>query len=85
MDPLGSIQKLAERARLDEAPTMDVSAAVLARIAPRRVPRVLPLSLFAAASAAAAMIVMAIGLYYWLGEPDPMTEYLAPLQMVSLW
>ena len=86
MDPLRSVENLAVRARLDSAPSIQVRNEVLARISkPSPFSRLFPLSVFSAAAAIAASVVLAAGVYYWFAGSDPMAELVVPLQMVSIW
>jgi len=87
MDPLEAVEGLARHARGDEAPAVDVSASVLRRIrfAGRR-RGMAPLSVFSLASALAAGVTFALGVYYyWLAASNPMDALLPALQVVSLW
>ncbi|KPJ60983.1 MAG: hypothetical protein AMS15_06175 [Planctomycetes bacterium DG_23] len=84
MDTLKGLEELARQARMEEAPATNVSSRVLIRIMERRPSPILPLSLFAAASAAAAALVLFFGLSSWLSLSDPMRELFAPLEMVVL-
>jgi len=84
MDELDAVEKLAELARLEDAPATDVSAGVMAEIRRTQPSPLLPLSLVAAASIAAAAIVLILALSGGSPAPDPMIELFAPLEMVTL-
>ena len=88
MDPLEAVDRLARHARGDEAPAVDVIASVLRRIRSASRRRGLaPLSVFSLASALAAGVTFALGVYYycWLAASNPMDALLPGLQVVSLW
>jgi len=86
MDPMKIIENLGVRARLDSAPSIQVRNEVLNRIsAQSKFSRLLPLSVFSGATAIAASMVLAAGIYYWFAGSDPMEELVVPLQMVSIW
>jgi len=85
MDPLEALERLADQARKEAVPDFDVSARVLASVGDGPARRVLPLSLFAAVSAVAASIILAVGIYSLLAEPDPLALLAAPLQGTVLW
>jgi len=86
MDELEAIEQLVGRAR-DETPAVgSISGRILTRIRQAAPSRVIPLSVFAAVSAVAATIALALGAYLWLSASDPMmTELCAPLQVGQLW
>jgi len=84
MDPLDAIKELALRARRETAPSVHVSGAVLARIRAAQEPRLLPLSIFSAATAVAASMILAAGIYYWLAGGDPIDELLPTFQVLGL-
>jgi len=85
MDELEAIERLALKARQETPPVAGVGARVMARIgAPRRL-GIVPLSLFAVVSAAAAAVVLAVGIYFYFKASDPMTQLFAPLEVGSLW
>ena len=85
MNELEAIEKLVARAR-QETPAVDpIADGILARMHHSPPPRIIPLSVFAVVSAVAATIAMAIGAYFWLASPDPLTELYAPLQVGLLW
>ena len=85
MDELEAIEKLIARARLETPAVNSISEGILTRMHHSPPPRIVPLSVFAVVSAVAATIAMAIGAYYWLASPDPLTELYAPLQVGLLW
>ena len=83
MDPLDAIEKLASQARREGAPSVQVAGAVLTRIRAAHRPRLLALSIFSAATAVAASLILAAGIYYWLAGGDPMDELLPTLQVLG--
>jgi len=85
MDELEAIEALARQARLEEPSVGSVRSRVMSHLRPPRTVRVGPLSLFAAASALAASIVLAVGMWLWLTGSDPMAELCAPVQVGLLW
>jgi hypothetical protein len=84
MDTLKGFDELARQARMEEAPATNVSSQVLIRIMERRSSPLLPLSLFTAAAAAVAVIVLSFGLSSWFPLSDPLSALFAPLEMVLL-
>ena len=84
MDRINGLEKLARLARKDKPPTTDVSARVLVRIMEHRPAPVLPLSLFAAASAVAAAVVLLLAISGWISPADPMPELFSPLEVLVL-
>jgi len=85
MDELEAIEKLVARARQETPAVNSIADGILTRMCHSPPPRIVGLSVFAVASAVAATIVMAIGAYFWLASPDPLTELYAPLQVGLLW
>ena len=85
MDELEVIEKLVERARRETPAVNSIADGILTRMHHSSPPRIAGLSVFAVASAAAATIAMAVGAYFWLASPDPLTELYAPLQVGLLW
>jgi len=85
MDELEAIERIAVQARKEAPPPVGVSGGVLRRIQMPRRSNVLPLSLFAAASAAAASVALAVGVYSWMKASDPMAQLFAPVQVGLLW
>ena len=77
MNELESIERLAGAARREPPPLVDVADAVLRRIGVRRrdpVPWVF--GVFAAVSAAAAVVVCSLAVNLWLAAQDPFNEIL---------
>ena len=85
MDALKAIEKLAAAARQEEPPVGPVRTAVMARIARARRRWIWPLSLFAAASAAAALVILAVGLSTGPNGADPLAELSMPFEVTTLW
>ena len=85
MDELRAIEKLVARARREPPAVNSVSDGILTRMRHSSPSRIAGLSVFAVVSAVAATIAMAIGAYFWLASPDPLTELYAPLQVGLLW
>jgi len=86
MDTLEAIEKLVCQARMEAAPTVDVSFRVLQRIAMDQAPaRILPFTLFAGLSAAAAVIVLFLAVNSWTYLTSPMMDLFAPLQGAAIW
>ena len=85
MDELKALEELARQARKEEPPVRGVTARVLAEIRSRRRFRVRPLSVFAAASAVAASVLLAVAVHYWTSAPDPLTELCASFEVTELW
>ena len=84
MDTLKAIEALAGHARQEKPPATDVSAHVLARIRDREASSVLPLTLFAAASAVAAAVIVFLAVSAWAASADSLVALFDPLQMVTL-
>lgn len=84
MDTLKALDELARLARQERPPAVDIGATVLQAVRARQPVRVLPLSLLAVASAAAAAVIVALAVNSWLHMTDPLTELFAPLQMGML-
>jgi hypothetical protein len=83
MNPLERFQRLAEQARSEPVPAVDVAAGVLARLrapATRRTEET-PLWVAAAVSLAAASIVVVLALQAWLALSDPLAGLFYPLVM----
>jgi len=85
MDELEAIEQLVTRARCEAPQVGSISGQIAARIRQTAPSRVIPLSVFAAVSAVAATIALALGAYFWLTASDPLTELYAPLQVGRLW
>ena len=84
MDPLKAVDALAEAARKERPPEMHVSPAVLRRIRSRQPLSTRPLWLVASAAAAAAAVVLYLAAQSWVSPSEPLMEFFAPLQVVSL-
>ncbi len=85
------IEPLARVARNEQAPAVDVRFGALQAIRKDRPRRARPLGIFAAVSAAAAILVLAIGVYTHSSATqgtavngDPIAELVTPVQ-VELW
>ena len=85
MDELKAIEKLVARAQRETPAVNSIADGILTRMHHSPPPRIIPLSVFAAASAIAATIALAIGAYFWTSTPDPFTELYAPIQAGLLW
>ena len=85
MDELKAIEKLVERAKLEPADVPSVADGILARMHHSPPRRITPLSVLAVASAVAATIALAMGVYFWMASPDPLTELYTPVQVGGLW
>jgi len=85
MDELRAIEKLAEAARKEQPPVGPVGTAVMARITAARRARLRTLSLFAAASAVAASLVLIFGLLLGNGSADPLTQLCLSFEVTTLW
>ncbi len=85
MDTLNSIDSLAQRAREEAPPNVDVSARVLMAIRARQASsRILPLSIVAAVSAVAAAVIVVVAVTALTGAADPMMELFVPLESVTI-
>ena len=85
MDELEAIEKLVARAKRETPAVHSIADGILTRMHHSPPPRIAGLSVFAAISAVAATIAMAVGAYFWMASPDPLTELYAPLQVGLLW
>ena len=85
MDELKAIEKLVARAQLERPAVENAADGILARMHHSPPARVTPLSVLAVASAVAATVALALGVYFWMASPDPLTELYAPVQVGSLW
>jgi len=85
MDELKAIEKLVERARCERPAVDSIADGILARMHHSPPRRITPLSVLAVASAVAATIALALGAYFWMASPDPLTELYTPVQVGSLW
>ncbi|MCP4379033.1 MAG: hypothetical protein GY794_23025 [bacterium] len=85
MDELKAIENLVARAQQESPAVNSIADGILSRLHHSAPPRIIPLSVFAAVSAVAASIALAIGAYFWMATPDPLTELYAPLQVGLLW
>lgn len=81
------IDKLAVTSRNEIVPQLDVSDIVMARIIALQRQKVglLPLEIFAGASAVAASIVMYFSIQAWQTIVNPLFQLLTPYQGVTLW
>lgn len=86
MDTLKAIDKLVRLAREESGPRIDVSRRVIAEIESMRAPvRVMPFTIFAGASAAAAAVLAFVAVQAWQYMNNPVVNMFAPLQEASLW
>jgi hypothetical protein len=81
------IDLLAKRAQQEKVPEFDVAEAVHKRITLEQQERLglLPFDLFAAASAAAAVVVTALSIRSWYVVTDPLAQAMLEVQEVRLW
>lgn len=85
MDTLKKIEKLFEQACGCPAPVFRVSDRVIDELAVYEPPRLIPLSIFAGVSAAAAVLVFMLGVHAWSYMSNPFMELVSPLQETPLW
>ncbi|MBT3200265.1 MAG: hypothetical protein HN350_10135 [Phycisphaerales bacterium] len=85
MDEINAIEKLVERAKQDTPDVRSVADGILSRMHHAPPVRITPLSVLAVASAVAATIALALGTYFWMASPDPLTDLYAPVQVGLLW
>lgn len=85
MDTLKRIERLFAQARQGETPMFYVSDGVLQDLAVLTPPRLIPLSVFAGVSAAAAVVMLLLSVQAWNYLNSPLTELLMPLQETPLW
>ena len=85
MDELKAIEKLVARAKTETPGVSSIAGGILSRMHHSPPSRVVGLSVFAAISAAAATIALAVGAYVWMTSSDPLIELYAPLQVGLLW
>jgi hypothetical protein len=85
MDTMNALDALAAAARREQPPLGSVQPQIMERIARRRQPRLLPLTLFAAGAALAASLTLILALDAWNREPDPASDLYAPLEVTSIW
>jgi hypothetical protein len=78
MDSLKRIEKLFERVRLCGTPVFHVSDQVMAEIAERQCVRLMPLSIMAGISAAAAAIALFYAIHSWESLTWSLTDYFDP-------
>lgn len=82
MEPMNKIDRLAEEARAERSPRVDVTQSVMSRIRQRREDRdIFPLKLgwFAVASAAAAGVAAFLTFQAWSALFDPLGSFFNPL------
>ncbi len=84
MDEDRLLRNLAAKARTEPVPTVRVRAAVLAEIAAAQEPRSRVLWLFAATSAAAAVIVAVLAQLVTAARQDPFGDFLESVMAVAL-
>ncbi len=71
-NPLNKLEKLAARARQEKTPAVDVSQQVLYRLSQREASRSRPLLIFAIASFATALVVIALSFSLFETMTDPL-------------
>ncbi len=86
MDTLKAIDRLVQQANKETAPSVDVSGKVLSEIRMGgEAVRILPFTLFAGVSAAAAAVILFLAVNSWSYLTNPIMGLFAPLQEASLW
>lgn len=88
MDAIKIIEKLAEAARKEQTPQIDVCRAVMAEIdtlEQEPTYNILSLEWFAGISAAAASIITLLSIPAWRYVVNPLIQLLTPLQEARLW
>lgn len=85
MDTLKKIERLFERARQADTPVFHVSDRVIADIRPPEVIPLMPLSVVAGLSAAAAVLFFFMAVNAWTTVNSPNLEMVASLQELSSW
>jgi hypothetical protein len=85
MDTLKFIENLFFESRNENGPDVDVSEKVLWRLRSVRELRVAPFTLFAAASAVAASLVLFFAIHSWNYMNNPIMEFFVPVQEGWLW
>ncbi|OHB56981.1 MAG: hypothetical protein A2173_09295 [Planctomycetes bacterium RBG_13_44_8b] len=88
MDAMKIIEKLAEAARKEQMPQIDVCKAVMAEIdglGQEPTYNILSFEWFAGISAAAASIVTLLSIPAWRYIVNPLVQLLTPLQEAALW
>jgi ADP-ribose pyrophosphatase YjhB (NUDIX family) len=86
MEALEALERLAQVARRERAPEVDVSAGVLRRIRCTGDPaRLTPLWLLSLASVVTAVVVLMIGIHVWAAASDPMQALIPAAKVASLW
>ena len=86
MDTLDAIEKLAQRARGEKAPTFNVAERILYRLRPEEETfSVVGLELFASLSAVAASVVAYLSVGALRSLTSPLMQFFTPLQEVRLW
>ena len=78
MDSLDRIEKLLEQARRWETPVFHVSDQVMAEIVERQGVRLMPLSIMAGVSAAAAVIALFYAINSWMSLTWSVADYFDP-------
>lgn len=78
MDQMSRIEKLFERARMIGTPVFHVSDQVLDEIADRKTVELVPFSIIAGLSAAAAVIALVYAINSWLSMTWTLADYFDP-------
>jgi hypothetical protein len=73
-DSLSYLDRLAQRARQEQAPQGDVATKVIGRLPPRRGSFIKPLLVFGAVYAAAASVAVVFGLTLFSAMNDPLVS-----------
>jgi hypothetical protein len=86
MDTLEAIEKLAQMARTQKIPVFSVADEVLSQLRFGETPvSFVTFDMFAGVFAAAASILLCVGINAWLHVMNPLSQFFAPLQEARLW
>ena len=85
MDTLKKLERLFEQACRSPVPVFRVSDRVFNELTAYEPPRLIPLSIFAGVSAAAAVLVFMLAVNAWSYLSNPIMELVEPLQETPLW
>lgn len=87
MDTLKIIEKLVNKAKTETAPVVDVADRVMLQLQVRahETLRMVPLSVFAGASAIAASIILFLAFNAWMSMQDPMNAFYGPVEVATIW
>ena len=81
------IQKIADKAKKDTPPNLDVSSTVMYQISQLQPPNTsyLPFDLIAALSALTASLITILSIGSWFSILNPFLRLFTPLQEIPLW